>query len=105
MNPPRPSGCSLSGAEAKSNQRLKGFQMVVVYVSLSLLLIAKSAHAQFLTNNLRSDATWRAVNPAPAVGWNTDIVFDDSDAAGWQFAFKSPSRDNIWFGSNLSADA
>src|SRR5207249_1261038 len=28
-----------------------------------------------------SDTTWRATNPLPATGWNTDIVFDDSDAA------------------------
>ena len=72
---------------------------------LFFLLRIQSVHAQFVTNNVRSDATWRAINPAPAAGWNTDVAFDDSDAAGWEFAFKSPSGDNIWLHSNLSGQA
>ena len=30
--------------------------------------------------------------------------YDDSDAAGWRNAFKSPSGYFIWYSSNLSSD-
>jgi hypothetical protein len=52
-----------------------------------------------------SDGTWRITSPAPPAGWNTALAFDDSDAAGWEYAFKSPSGNNIWMRSNLSASA
>ncbi len=52
-----------------------------------------------------SDTTWRATNPLPATGWNTDIVFDDSDAAGWENAVGSPNNDHIWYKSLKSGEA
>jgi hypothetical protein len=76
-----------------------------LWAGLALLLASGSAQAQFSTNNIRSDGTWRATSPAPAAGWNTNISFNDSDAAGWEDAFKSPQGDKIWFRSNLSAQA
>jgi hypothetical protein len=36
--------------------------------------------------------------------WISNVNYDDSDTAGWQNAFKSPSGDNIWYSSNLSSD-
>jgi hypothetical protein len=51
---------------------------------------------------VKTDATWKATNPAPPAGWNTDVNFDDS---GWSNAFKSPSGDNIWLTSNMSGSA
>jgi hypothetical protein len=55
--------------------------------------------------HVMTDATWRATNPKPPVGWNTDVGFDDSDAAGWQFAVKDTKDNNhIWFESIQSAD-
>jgi hypothetical protein len=62
-------------------------------------------NAQSVTNTIRSDATWRATGNAPLSGWNSSIGFNDSDSAGWEFAFKSPAGTNIWLGSNLSAEA
>ena len=37
---------------------------------------------------------WESVN----VGWNTDLSYDDSDAAGWKYATKSPypAANAIW---------
>jgi hypothetical protein len=52
-----------------------------------------------------TDATWRTSKTSPPAGWNTDLDFDDSDAAGWQNAFKSPSGNNIWYGSNMSGQS
>ena len=51
---------------------------------------------------VKTDATWKATNPAPPAGWNTDVNFNDS---GWANAFKSPSGDNIWLTSNMSGQA
>jgi hypothetical protein len=65
------------------------------------MLLTFSVRADVI--NVHSDATWRTFDTLPPSGWNTDLAFDDSDAAGWQNAFKSPSGDNIWFGSNLSS--
>jgi hypothetical protein len=39
------------------------------------------------------------------LGWNSDVGFNDSDAAGWESSFKSPAGNNIWFRSNLSSEA
>jgi hypothetical protein len=55
--------------------------------------------------NVDSDGTWRATSPAPAAGWNTSGTFDDSDAAGWEYAFKSPQGAKIWIRSNQSSEA
>src|SRR5882724_7846427 len=54
-----------------------------------------------------SDATWRTSAGVVSVtsDWVSNLNYDDSDAAGWQFAFKSPSGHNIWHTSNLSAQA
>lgn len=52
-----------------------------------------------------TDATWRAIGSTPAAGWNTSVGFDDSDSAGWELAFKSPSENNIWIDSNMSSQA
>jgi hypothetical protein len=52
-----------------------------------------------------SDDTWRTSKTSPPAGWNTNVNFDDSDAAGWQSAFKSPSGNNIWYGSNKSGQS
>jgi hypothetical protein len=49
---------------------------------------------------VKTDATWKATNPEPPAGWNTDVNFNDT---GWSNAFKSPSGDNIWLTSNMSA--
>jgi len=54
-----------------------------------------------------SDATWRTSAGVVSVtsDWISNLNYDDSDAAGWQFAFKSPSGDNIWHTSNLSSES
>ena len=52
-----------------------------------------------------TDTTWRATNPQPPTGWNTDVNFEDSDAAGWENAVGSTSNNHIWYQSLHSADA
>jgi hypothetical protein len=53
---------------------------------------------------IATDATWRAINPKPPTGWNTDVAFDDSDAAGWEFAVTDTKPNNhIWYES-ISSD-
>ena len=69
-------------------------------MSLAFQLSAVAA-----TTNIVSDGNWRVTNPAPAAGWNTSLAFDDSDAAGWEYAFKAPSGNNIWMRSNQSASS
>ena len=57
------------------------------------------------TINIMTDVTWKATNPKPPTGWNTDLSFDDS---AWQFAVKDgahPNNNHIWFESINSADA
>ena len=54
---------------------------------------------------IRSNTTWRATSIFPGSGWNSSLTFDGSDAAEWEFAFKSPAGDNIWIGSNRSSQA
>lgn len=56
---------------------------------------------------LRTDATWRAINGSASIptNWNSSVVFDDSDQAGWTNSFKSPQGDRIWLTSNLSSDS
>lgn len=56
-----------------------------------------------ITNLLVTDETWRVTSNAPPTGWNTNIVFDDSNAAGWTNSFKSPAGNNIWMITNRSS--
>ena len=51
--------------------------------------------------SINTDATWRVTATAPPAGWNTDLNFNDSNAAGWQDAFSTPDN-QIWLGSNMS---
>lgn len=57
------------------------------------------------TTNIVSDGNWRVTSPAPPAGWNTSLTFDDSDAAGWEYAFKTSSGNNIWMRSNQSSSS
>jgi hypothetical protein len=41
--------------------------------------VASTSKADLIT--IRSDSTWRTTTPQPGTGWNTDPLFDDSDAA------------------------
>lgn len=69
------------------------------------LLAAGAARAESIT--VVSDATWRTSAGVVAVtpDWISNLNYDDSDQAGWQFAFKSPSGHNIWNTSNLSSQS
>src|SRR5258706_3423778 len=69
---------------------------------VSFLFTALSSVA---VTNIVSDGNWRVTSPAPLSGWNTSLLFDDSDAAGWEYAFKSPSGNNIWMRSNQSSSS
>src|SRR5436305_6352064 len=73
-------------------------------IGLALLFVGAS-RSQSVT--VVSDATWRTSAGVVSVtpDWISNLNYDDSDAAGWKFAFKSPSGHNIWNTSNLSADA
>jgi len=66
-------------------------------------VLASTPSVQTLT--IRSDATWRTSRGTVAVTpeWTSSLSYDDSDAAGWVNAFKSPSGDNIWHTSNRSS--
>lgn len=56
---------------------------------------------------LKTDATWRTIKGSVTVptNWNSSVIFDDSDAAGWTNSFKSPEGDRIWNTSNLSSES
>lgn len=71
---------------------------------LASALFTSDLKAQIVTEVI-SDATWRTIGSTPAAGWNTSLAFDDSNAAGWQNAFQSPTDDHIWITSNLSSQA
>jgi hypothetical protein len=77
----------------------------VVWLLSFFVTCTSAVHAtQVQTFSISTDATWRATNPKPPTGWNTDISFDDSDAAGWQFAVKDTKPNNhIWY-ENISSD-
>src|SRR3954463_5894823 len=77
-------------------------KVVITVIAGIALLTALSAVA---ATNIVSDGNWRCTNPAPPAGWNTSLAFDDSDAAGWEYAFKAPSGNNIWMRSNQSASS
>ncbi|MBL8377245.1 MAG: hypothetical protein JNM79_05225 [Burkholderiales bacterium] len=57
--------------------------VMCVLVSLS----AMSAGAAVVETN----STWRATQFAPLAGWNVDVVFDTSSAAGWNDAVELSS--------------
>ena len=67
------------------------------------MLAAGASRADAVT--VVSDATWRTSAGVISVtsDWVSNLNYDDSDAAGWQFAFKSPSGHNIWHTSNMSS--
>jgi hypothetical protein len=75
------------------------------YLIAIALLAFVAGLARGGTVTVMTDTTWRAVNPQPATGWNTDLNFDDSDAAGWENAVGSATNNHIWFKSLKSADA
>jgi hypothetical protein len=54
---------------------------------------------------VRTSEKWRITSPAPAAGWNTNVAFDDSDAAGWEDAFRIGTGSSIWKDSNESSMA
>src|SRR5262245_8506113 len=70
---------------------------------LALLMLPSGIVAS--VTNIVSDGNWSVTNPAPPAGWNTSVGFDDSDGAGWEYAFKAPSGNNIWMRSNQSASS
>ena len=75
-----------------------------ILLCLGILLVVSPAVAAADTTVV-SDTTWRARNPQPPTGWNTDLVFDDSDAAGWQNAVGNTTGNRIWYQSLKSASA
>src|SRR5688572_9444312 len=79
-------------------------KLVLPFYLVCLLRILPTWVDASITNIL-SDATWRATSPEPIAGWHTDIAFDDSDAAGWEYAFKSPHDAKIWIDSNQSSES
>jgi hypothetical protein len=56
------------------------------------------------SQSVLTDSTWRCIGTAPSAGWNTEVSYDDSDAAGWQSAYNDHNN-NIWLGSTESADS
>jgi hypothetical protein len=79
---------------------------VVALLSFSVMYTSALFVTQAQTVSISTDSTWRAINPKPPTGWNTDISFDDSDAAGWQFAVKDVKPNNhIWYENILSDQA
>src|SRR6266446_2130446 len=72
-------------------------------LSLFCVLSILSASAMASITNIVSDGNWRVRSPAPPAGWNTSISFNDSDAAGWEYAFSSGN--NIWKNSNQSSSS
>ena len=79
-------------------------KLLAVLALFSALLVLPGPVKASLTN-IVSDGNWRVTSPAPPGGWNTSISFNDSDAAGWEYAFKNPSGNVIWMRSNLSASS
>ena len=85
---------------------LRGKTLVAIrFLSILAACCFCTATASAATLIVRSDASWRATSVSPASGWNSDSSFNDSDSAGWEFAFKSPAGNNIWIDSNLSVEA
>jgi hypothetical protein len=72
-----------------------------------MVLLAYSIPCSAQDYLLRTDATWRTIKASQPVGtdWNSAVIYDDSEAAGWTNAFKSPMGDRIWHTSNLSSES
>src|SRR5262245_50860658 len=75
----------------------------ITFIAAVVVALAQFAGADAIT--IMTDTTWRAYNHTPPAGGNTDLGFDDSDAAGWEDAVGSASNNHIWYGSLKSADA
>jgi hypothetical protein len=73
------------------------FLCIAVLTNLSLDRAAGAAD----TLVVLTDDTWRVTDQSPTAGWNTDTGFDDSDAAGWEYAFDGNL--GIWHTSELTA--
>jgi hypothetical protein len=80
--------------------RRKSLQAATIAV---LVFAGRSVEGLTFTTQIPVDTTWRAIGPvgdltgqginnvglaweAAHVGWNNNVAFDDSDAAGWKFA-------------------
>jgi hypothetical protein len=74
---------------------------------LAVLFICASGCALGDILVIKTDATWRTIKGTASVpaDWNSSVIFDDSDQAGWTNSFKAPNGDRIWETSNLSADS
>src|SRR5258707_57955 len=64
-----------------------------------------TALSSVAVTNIVSDGNWRVTSPAPPPGWNTSLLFDDSDAAGGEYALKTPSGNIPGMRSNQSASS
>ncbi|HVT87592.1 MAG TPA: hypothetical protein VHD56_01960 [Tepidisphaeraceae bacterium] len=82
----------------KSHMKFSGVAFVACTLVQTSLILAS-------VTQVVTDSSWRAIGSAPPSGWNTELSFDDSNAAGWESAFKSPSENNIWITSNMSSQA
>jgi len=91
---------------ATEDEPMSRYLIATMVLALSLMLAATTAQAATAeTVSVITDTTWRATNPQPPTGWNTDLNFDDSNAAGWENAVGSTSNNHIWYKSLHSADA
>src|SRR6476469_9306265 len=92
---PHRSGCMRPKNFARSTL------LICFLIGLSLVMRLSAVAA----TNIVSDGNWRVTSPAAPARWNTLPGFDDSDAAGWEYAFKAPSGNTIWMRSNQSASS
>jgi hypothetical protein len=70
----------------------------LIIVIAGVLGVTAAASAADVT--VVSDSTWKVTSPAPAAGWNTDVVFDES---AWVNAVDNPTNHNMWMTSLQSA--
>src|SRR4051812_32447619 len=75
-----------------------------LFIGLAMLAAGDSRGG---TVTVVSDATWRTSAGVVSVtsDWVSNLNYNDSDAAGWVYAFKSPSGHNIWHTSNRSSES
>ena len=73
----------------------------------AIFLCAGALTALADTVLLKTDASWRTIKGSVTIptNWNSSVIFDDSDQAGWTNSFKSPEGDRIWHTSNLSSES
>ena len=76
-------------------------------VVLSFLIGIMLATPGWAAVSVVTDATWRTSAGTVSVeaDWYSKLNYNDSDAAGWVNAFKSPSGFNIWHTSNKSSES